>query len=133
TLDLLAQQSQFSEARTLANKVELTGTAIVHATAAEVFWRELIADMSAAVPSGATLRQWTVQGLNVLTVAESNDALFPITEVAHAQLDVTADSLGTLRVLLDNLAERTGVIAVELGSVSVAEEGGFATVITVRF
>src|SRR5690606_38886424 len=53
TLDLLTQQGQFAEARTLATQVTTVGKAITHVTRNELRWRELITDLRAAMPAGA--------------------------------------------------------------------------------
>lgn len=134
TLDLLAQQGQFAEARSLADQVRITGEAISYASHNSVFWALLLADMVDALPEGAVLHQWTAKGLSSLEVVEPTESLFPVSGVAQLDLDVRTVDLMTLRTAMQNLAERPGVLSVEIGSVSQVEgEIWYGSIITVRF
>lgn len=134
TLDLLVQQGQFGEARTMANEVVIIGKAISHASAHEVAWRELVRDMRQTLPSGAVLNIWTVKGLTLSDAPVPSNALFPVTQVAQIDLDVSATSLALLGATMDRLAEYPGVISVEMTAASLIEgETSYGSVITVRF
>lgn len=134
TLDLLAQQGQFAEARSLANQVTMVGKAIGHASTYEVPWRDLILDLEQALPTGVDLNQWAIKGPTVFDVPQANDALFPVVQFAQVDLDVFATDLISLSVALDALAERPGVISVEILSASQLEDStSYGAIITVRF
>lgn len=134
TLNLLSQQGQYMEARTLATQLDLVGTAIVHASHHEVFWRALVMDTTSALPSGVTLDQWSVKGLSALEVSQRSTGLFPVESAAQIVLDVTASSLTSLHGAIASLSEQPGVLSVSFVSAILNEEAGtYKSTITVRF
>lgn len=132
TLDLLAQQATYTEARMLANRVALTDDAIRLTSSSEVFWQDLVNELRAAFPAGVQATQWTTKGLSALDSATEPTGLFPVSSVVSVDISVIVGSLDTVSALLDNLRELPGVVSVGLNSVT-ADEAGLGTIINVKF
>ncbi|MCC6270132.1 MAG: hypothetical protein IT190_02520 [Microbacteriaceae bacterium] len=133
TLDLLAQQSTYTEARMLATRVALTNDAISVTSSTEVFWQGLIVKMRAVFPADARATQWTTTSLSALDSAAEPSGLFPVSSVATVEVSVVVGSLNTVSALLNNLRELPGVVSVGLSNVTADEEVGLGTIITVEF
>lgn len=134
TLELLAQQGQFSEARTLANQVNVVGKAITHVSRNETPWRELISELRGALPAGVQLQQWAITGPNSQQVAELSDDLITVEVGALVSIDVVATSLATLGDALDRISALPGVLSVATPSTALLEDGrGYGAVIGVVF
>lgn len=132
TLNLLAEQATFTEARSLAKRVELTQQSIKATSANEVFWQDLIAEITAAFPSGVVATQWTTAGLSSFDSATETSGLFPVLSTTNVDVSVLVANLNTVSRLLDSLSELPGVVYVGLSSVT-AEDAGFGTTINLKF
>lgn len=138
-LELLSQQGEYAEARALADKVALTGTAITHSTATEIFWRPLIQELDDALlpmleSQDVGVRQWSLKGLSATQLASPTETLFPIMSVAHVELDVVARNLSALSGFIEALTQVPGVISVEIGSTSLIDGASYyGSVLTVRY
>lgn len=132
TLDLLAQQATYAEATALAKRVELTHESIKVTSSTEVFWRELIAEITAVFPSGVQATQWTTTGLSSLDSASESSGLFPVLSTTSVDVSVLVGSLDTVSTLLNNLSELPGVVSVGLTSVT-ADDDSLGTTITIKF
>lgn len=122
TLDLLAQQGQYSEATTLAKRVQTAHDVAEVATATEVLWRGYIEELTDALPSGVAVEQWSLVTLSALESATGPAGLFPVTSSVTVDLQVTAKTLSSISTLMDNLDEVTGVEWVSLGTVTLSED-----------
>lgn len=132
TLDLLAEQATYTEARGLAKRVELTHQGIKVVSSTEVFWRQLIGEITAAFPPGVHATQWTTAGLSSLDSASESSGLFPVLSSTSVDVSVLVGNLKTVSVLLDNLSELPGVVSVGLSSVT-ADDNGLGTTISIKF
>lgn len=136
TLDLLAQQGQFAEARTFANQVNTIGKAIAHVSRNETPWRELVVQLRDALPAGVELQQWSLGGPTSQQVAELPDEVFTNEEEVGAivVIDVVASSLATLGDAITRLQALPGVLAAGAPSATLLEDGrGYGALIGVVF
>lgn len=132
TLNLLSQQAEFAEARTLANQVTTVGKAITHVTRNELRWRELINDLTEQLPPGVTLQQWTFQGPSSQEVAELSDGIFEVEIGGMVGLDILANNLSAIGTAIERLGTVPGVLVVNITSTSRLDDpAGYGTVLTV--
>lgn len=132
TLHLLAEQAKYTEARSLANRVDVTNDAISVTTSTEIFWTELIRKLTAVFPTGVQATQWTTTGLSAQDSVVPPSGLFPVDSVASVDVSVVVGSLDTVSKLLNNLREVPGVVSVGLSNVT-ATDVGLGTIINVKF
>lgn len=128
TLDLLVQQGQYSEASALAKRVEITHGAATVLTSTEVFWRDYIDEITRALPAGVSVEGWSLVTANSLENTSGPIGLFPVTPLVIVDLQVTASGLAAISILMDNLANVTGVSWVNLGTVTLTEDSYETTI-----
>lgn len=132
TLDILAQQAQFMDAKHLAAQVQIVGKGIAHVTQNEARWRELVVALRDELPPGATLRQWSFTGPTSQEVAKLSDDIFEVQIGGVITLDLVVDRVGTIGNAIDRLAALPGVMVVNVQSTSKLEdEPGYGTVLSV--
>lgn len=134
TLQLLAQQAEYSEAKARADEVALTGQAITHLSHNEVFWRGVILETLGALPSGAKVSQWAVVGVSALEYPQPSAGLFPLERVASIDVHLVANSMTTVTAAVERLSSAPGVIDVNFASAQLdSDAGGYVTILTVSF
>ncbi|HRN28270.1 MAG TPA: hypothetical protein PK781_08680 [Terrimesophilobacter sp.] len=126
TLDLLAQQTQYSEASALAKRVQVTHSAATITTSTEVLWRDYIGEITQALPAGVSVQSWSLVTASSIESTSGPTGLFPVTPLVTVDLQVTAGSLTVISAMMDSLANVTGVDWVTLGTVTL-NEGTYET------
>ena len=61
TTELLAQQSEFVEVNQVRGAISATETALTQASATDVVWRDLLADLQTALPGGTRITTLTIE------------------------------------------------------------------------
>ncbi len=108
SLDLLARQLDFAEARQIANKVDAATAARALGTATEIDWRAYLDEVSATLPDGVGLTKLVIAPV----VASAGDAPVenPLQQAAVATITITATSVTVpdVEAWFDDLASITG-------------------------
>lgn len=108
SLDLLARQLDFAEAKQIANKVDAATASRALGTATEIDWRVYLDEVSATLPDGVGLTQLVIAPVvaGVGDVAVEN----PLQQAAVATITVTATSVTVpdVEAWFDDLAGITG-------------------------
>lgn len=108
TSDLLQQQSQFAEIRSLASKLEDSRNARLVASATEVLWNEYLRELQAKLPAGATVVAYTVDSQSALEAVVVPDGPLQSSKVATITLTVMVPNLAHVESLLVSLSSLTG-------------------------
>lgn len=112
TTELLAQQMEFSEARTVARQISDARIALVLGTATEIDWRAYLDEVNATLPPGVTLTTVTVDSVSPADALPTVET--PLQEDWVATLTISATSLTVPDVesWLDQLENLTGFAGV---------------------
>ena len=112
SLDLLARQLDFAEARQIANKVDAAIAARAVATATEIDWRAYLDEVSATLPEGVGLTQLVIAPVVAGEGGGEGAALTenPLQQAAVATITITATSVTVpdVEAWFDDLAGITG-------------------------
>ena len=108
TSNLLQQQSQFAEVRSLATKLDSSRNARLVASATEVLWNDYLRELQAKLPEGATVVAYTVDSQSALEAAVAPDGPLQGSKVATITLTVMVPSLAHVEALLINFPSLTG-------------------------
>ena len=111
SLDLLARQLDFAEARQIANKVDAAIAARALGTTTEIDWRAYLEEVTATLPEGVELTQLVIapvvagEGAVGAEVQEN-----PLQQAAVATITITATSVNVpdVEAWFDDLAGVTG-------------------------
>ncbi|MET3767540.1 hypothetical protein ABIB15_000202 [Marisediminicola sp. UYEF4] len=108
SLDLLARQLDFAEARQIANKVDAAIAARALATTTEIDWRAYLDEVSTTLPDGVGLTQLVIAPVVAAEGAEAVEN--PLQQAAVATITITATSVTVpdVEAWFDDLAGITG-------------------------
>lgn len=112
SLDLLARQLDYAEARQIANKVDEAILARTVGTATEIDWRAYLDEVSATLPDGVGLTKLVIAPVAASEAGSEGAALAenPLQQAAVATITITATSLTVpdVEAWFDDLAGITG-------------------------
>ena len=112
SLDLLARQFDYAEAKQIANKVDAAIAARAVATATDIDWRAYLDEVGATLPSGVELTQLVISPVVAGEEVGASDAPTenPLQQAAVATITITATSLTVpdVEAWFDDLAGVTG-------------------------
>jgi Tfp pilus assembly protein PilN len=103
TLALLAQQGQFSEARSAAQTVETAQSARLVASAPEILWREQLAALQSTLPEGAAITQLVVTSQSATSPGVSADGVQTQALSSLLTVSATFPSVDAVALWLDTL------------------------------
>lgn len=108
SLDLLARQLDYAEARQIANKVDAAIAARALGTTTEIDWRAYLDEVSATLPDGVGLTELVIAPVVIGAGEESVDN--PLQQAAVATITITATSLTVpdVEAWFEDLAGITG-------------------------
>ena len=112
SLDLLARQLDYAEARQIANKVDTAIAARAIGTATEIDWRAYLDEVSSTLPAGVSLTKLVIAPV-IASVGGGEGAAIaanPLQQAAVATITITATSVTVpdVEAWLNDLAGITG-------------------------
>jgi len=132
---LLQQQGEYSIAETTATEIEAVKGAQLVGTATEVLWKDYIAELKDAVPSGAKMTQFTVDSLNAIDLVPTVTVPLEQPRVGTVTFIVTSSTLGRFDKLSENLKEVRGFADATIVAISGSDtdNGQYAANVTFHF
>jgi len=112
TNDLLAQQTQYADARAVSRQIEDARIALVLGTATEIDWRAYLDEVNATLPPGVSLTTITVDSVSPADVLPTVETPLQEDWVATLTINATSLTVPDVETWLNDLEGLTGFAGV---------------------
>lgn len=128
TTELLAEQTEYSEVRTLQSQVDLVHAAQRVGVSTEVDWKSYLEAVQGTLPAGVVIQSVTVDSATPVLAYDQPTAPLQGARIATVSFSATSPGLPDVPTWLNGLATLTGFADALPGSVSLDEATGSYTV-----
>jgi hypothetical protein len=129
TQQLLSEQAEYAEARTVANQLASTMNARLVGSATEIEWRNYLTSLQASLPSGVVIQTFAIDSQSALESAPVPSILLQQPRVAAITFTASAPSLPKIDQLLVRLRGLTGFADAAATTISLDGDTYFVDVI----
>lgn len=130
TANLLAQQRDYAEARSVQTDIATAMNARLAATATEIMWSDYVTELLAGMPEGAQTRGISIDAQSALELTPTTETLLQHPRVATLLLTVDTTDLVVADAVLAYLKTVPAYADAWTSSVAVGPEAGFRMDIT---
>ncbi|WP_167138265.1 PilN domain-containing protein [Diaminobutyricimonas sp. TR449] len=133
TNSLLAEQTQYADARSISRQIDEAKIALALGTATEIDWRAYLEEVNATLPPGVTLTSVTVDSVSPADTLPAAEAPLQEDWVASLTIEATSLTVPDVKTWLENLEGLTGFAGVAPPvTVSGTPESGYVASIQIN-
>lgn len=133
TLELLAQQGEYSEGKQVADQIAAANLALQTATATEVDWRTFLTNVQAIAPEGMTFAKIAGNSANPIEPFPAPSEAFQGVRVGELKFSISAPSTAALDAWLEALKKVPGFVDASPSGIVSDGGGAYTSDITIHF